>query len=57
MVCLIRSAWELHNALPASQLFVVPDAGHSAFELGIAQALRAAADGFAKAGRRPTIRK
>ncbi len=52
MVCPIRSAWELHKALPLSQLFVVPDAGHSAFEPGIAQALRAAADGFGKAARR-----
>lgn len=49
MVCPIRSAWDLHKALPESQLFIVPDAGHSAFEDGIARALRAATDGFGKA--------
>ena len=49
VVCPIRSAWELHRAWPESQLFIVPDAGHSAFENGNARALRAAADGFASA--------
>ncbi len=49
MVCPMRSAWELHQRLPKSKLVVVGDAGHSAFEAGIAKALRAAADGFGKA--------
>jgi proline iminopeptidase len=48
MVCPMRSAWELHQRLPKSKLVVVGDAGHSAFEAGIAKALRAAADGFGK---------
>ncbi|MGC4029740.1 MAG: prolyl aminopeptidase [Steroidobacteraceae bacterium] len=48
VVCPMRSAWHLHRAWPEAQLVVVPDAGHSAFEPGIARALRAAADGFAR---------
>ncbi|MDR0779719.1 MAG: alpha/beta fold hydrolase, partial [Pseudomonadales bacterium] len=46
VVCPMRSAWHLHKAWPEAKLVVVPDAGHSAFEPGIAQALRAATDGF-----------
>jgi proline iminopeptidase len=48
VVCPMRSAWHLHRAWPEAQLHVVPDAGHSAFEPGIAKALRKATDGFAK---------
>jgi proline iminopeptidase len=47
VVCPIESAWELHRAWPESELIIVPDAGHSAREEGIADALRAAADRFA----------
>jgi proline iminopeptidase len=43
----MRSAWELHRAWPGAELIVVPDAGHSAFEPGIASALVAATDRFA----------
>ena len=52
VVCPMRSAWHLHRAWPGSKLVIVPDAGHSAFEPGIAKALRAATDGFAKVGRK-----
>ena len=46
-VCPIRSAWDLARAWPEAELFVVPDAGHSAFEPGIARALVAATDRYA----------
>ena len=39
VVCPSVSAWELHRAWPSSTLEMVPDAGHSIIELGIAQAL------------------
>ncbi|RYG88311.1 prolyl aminopeptidase [bacterium] len=61
MVCPIRSAWHLHRAWPESKLVIVPDAGHSAFEPGIARELRAATDAFAKrtpvSARRPAPKK
>ena len=41
------SAWELHQAWPESELIVIPDAGHSATEVGIADALVNATDRFA----------
>ncbi len=44
LICPMRSAWELHQAWPDSELVVVPDAGHSAFEPGITAALIAATD-------------
>lgn len=46
VICPMVSAWELHKALPQSELFVIPDAGHSAFEDGNARALTAATDRF-----------
>jgi len=46
-VCPIRSAYDLTKAWPEAELFVVPDAGHSAFEPGIARALVAATDRYA----------
>jgi proline iminopeptidase len=48
VVCPMRSAWHLHRAWPESELVIVPDAGHSAFEPGIARALRRATDKFAR---------
>ena len=48
VVCPARSAWDLHNAWPESELRIVPDAGHSAFEPGIARELVKATDRFAK---------
>ena len=43
----IMTAWDLHRAWPEADFVVVPDAGHSATEPGIARALRAATDRFA----------
>jgi proline iminopeptidase len=48
VVCPMRSAWHLHRAWPEAELVIVPDAGHSAFEPGIAKALRKATDKLAK---------
>lgn len=48
VVCPVRSAWDLHKAWPEADLRIVPDAGHSAFEPGIARELVMAADKFAK---------
>ncbi len=47
VVCPMVSAWELHQALPESELIVVPDAGHSMTEPGICGALIEASDRFA----------
>lgn len=47
LICPLRSAWELASVWPGAALQIVPDAGHSAFELGIARALVAATDRFA----------
>ncbi len=44
VVCLMESAWDLHQALPASELDIIPDAGHSAMEPGIIDALVKATD-------------
>jgi len=46
IVCPIRSADDLHHAWPEAQYVVVPDAGHSAREPGIARELVAATDRF-----------
>jgi proline iminopeptidase len=48
VVCPVRSAWDLHKAWPEADLRIVPDAGHSAFETGIARELVLATDRFAK---------
>ena len=39
MICTIKQAFDLHNAWPNSELFVVQNAGHSAGEDGIRSAL------------------
>lgn len=44
VVCPTRSAWELHQAMPNSQLVIVADAGHSMGEVSIARELVAATD-------------
>jgi proline iminopeptidase len=44
IVCPIRSADDLHRAWPEAEYIVVPDAGHSAREPGIARELVAATD-------------
>ncbi len=46
VVCPIRSADDLHRAWPEAEYVVVPDAGHSAREPGIARELVAATDRF-----------
>ena len=47
VVCPLRSAWDLHQAWPAAELRIVPDAGHSAFEPGIVHELISVTDQFA----------
>ena len=47
VVCSMSNAWALHQAWPGSQLQVVADAGHSANEPGIQQALVAATNALA----------
>lgn len=49
-VCPIASADDLARAWPEAHYQIVPDAGHSAFEPGIARALVAACDRFAATG-------
>jgi len=39
VVCPIENAWDLHKAWPEATLEIVPDAGHSASEPGIVNAL------------------
>jgi len=39
VVCPMKSAYELNQAIPHSKLIVVPDAGHSMGEVGIAEEL------------------
>jgi proline iminopeptidase len=46
MVCPMRAAWELKQAVPHAKLHIVPDAGHSGSEPGTAKALRQATDLF-----------
>ncbi|MBX7219059.1 MAG: prolyl aminopeptidase [Blastocatellia bacterium] len=46
VVCPMTSAWALHKAWPEADFRLVPDAGHLAFEPGIASELVAACDRF-----------
>ena len=39
VVCPLQSAWDLHQKWPSAKFVVVPDAGHSASEPGIVDAL------------------
>lgn len=39
VVCPLEQAWALHRAWPAARLEIIPDAGHSATEPGIVDAL------------------
>lgn len=39
MVCPVKNAWELHQALPHSVLNIIPNAGHSLFEVPILAAV------------------
>lgn len=47
VVCPVEQAWALHHAWPQAQLRIIPDAGHSATEPGIIDALVTATDQFA----------
>jgi proline iminopeptidase len=46
VVCPATSAWDLHRAWPEAEMVIVPDAGHSAFEPGIAHELVTATDRY-----------
>lgn len=46
VVCPMKTAWELHRAWPEAEFIVVADAGHSATEPGIVNALVEASDRF-----------
>jgi proline iminopeptidase len=46
VVCPVTSAWELHRAWPEADLRIIGNAGHSASEPGIIDALVSATDGF-----------
>lgn len=46
LICPSMSAWELHNALPLSQLTIVPDGAHSPLDGGMTAELVRAADEF-----------
>lgn len=46
MVCPPLTAWELSKAMPHAEFIIVPDAGHSAMESGICNALVAATEKF-----------
>lgn len=46
VVCPATSAWDLHRAFPEAELHIIPDAGHSISEPGIASALIEATDKF-----------
>ncbi len=48
VVCPADSAWALHRAWPEATLHLIPDAGHSAMETGIVDALIRATNEFAK---------
>ena len=50
VVCPPLSAWRLHQAWPEASFLMVEDAGHAAFEPGIAAALVAATDRFKRSG-------
>jgi proline iminopeptidase len=52
VVCPIETAFELHSRWPEAEWCVVTDAGHSAYEPGIAAQLLAATDRFLR-GPRP----
>jgi len=47
VVCPMQSAWDLYHAWEGSVMQIIPDAGHSALETGIIDALVRATDDFA----------
>ncbi len=48
VICPLDNAWELHRCWPDSELQIIRDAGHSAYEPSIADALVKATDQLAK---------
>ena len=46
MVCPPLTAWELAQAMPHAEFYMIPDAGHSAMEAGTTSALVAATEKF-----------
>ena len=48
LVCPFETAWELHKAWPEAAFEIIPDAGHSASEVGIVDALIRWTDSFAR---------
>ena len=48
VVCPVEQAWALHRAWPEAELRIIPDAGHSAGEPGIVDALVEATNRFAE---------
>jgi proline iminopeptidase len=50
VICPPLSAWRLHKAWPEASFHMIPDAGHGAFEPGIAAALVRATDQFKRDG-------
>lgn len=48
IICPFQSAWELHKAWPEATLQIIPDAGHSASEPGILDALVTATEELVK---------
>jgi proline iminopeptidase len=50
VVCPLRTAWRLHLAWPEAGFEIIEDAGHAAFEPGIARVLVAATERFRRTG-------
>ena len=50
VICPALSAWRLHQAWPEASFHMIPDAGHGAFEPGIAAALVRATEQFKRDG-------
>ena len=46
VVCPMQTAWELHRAWPEADFRIVPEAGHSALELGTTHELISATDRY-----------
>ena len=49
MVCPVEQAYTLHQSWPEASLKIIPDAGHSAFEPGIVDALVSATNAIGHA--------
>ena len=48
VICPTRSAWDLHKAVPHSELRIVPDGAHSPMDEGMADALVEGSEDFKK---------